>query len=131
MNGVKAWWGTFYHKTFRYTLPEGATAYTMGSDKHIYRLGTDGRTIPANTAVVIISDSRNITLTNSNAATAVTDHAPGGNILRGSNSAVPLTNGKVGDKIPYVLGKAGNPAVLGFYRYTGSESPANKAYYEQ
>ena len=50
------YWATYYNGSLRYTLPEGATAYTMGTDHQLYRLGNDGRTIPANTAVVIIAD---------------------------------------------------------------------------
>ena len=125
------YWTTFYQGSFRYTLSEGAWAFTMGSDYQLYRLGADGRVIPAGVAVVIVSTSARINFFLSEDTATVTDHAPGGNILRGSDNAVPLTNGKVGEKIPYVLGVAGNPAVIGFYKYTGSEIPANKAYYEQ
>ena len=121
------YWTTFYHGSFRYTLPEGAQAFTMGSDHHLYRLGTDGRTIPAGKAVVIIADKQDITLTLDDGNATVTDYAPGGNILRGG--PVTLTDGKVDGKIPYVLGLVGDPAVLGFYQFTGTSIPANKAYY--
>ena len=126
-NGVTAWWGTYYHSALRFTLPEGATAYTMDSDHHLYRLGTDGRTIPAGVAVIIISDKPSITLTLDSSTSAVTDNAPNGNILRGGPAT--LTDGKVDSKTPYVLGLVGEPAVLGFYRFDGDAIPANKAYY--
>ena len=126
-DGVTAWWGTFYHRTLRYTLPEGAAAFTMDADHHLYRLGTDGRTIPAGTAVVIISDKQNITLTLDSGISPISDHAPNGNILRGGPAT--LTDGKVDGKTPYVLGLVGEPAVLGFYRFDGDAIPANKAYY--
>lgn len=121
------YWATYYNSSLRYTLPEGATAYTMGTDHQLYRLGTDGRTIPAGQAVVIISDKQNITLTLSTDNSAITDHAPGGNQLLGSNSAVTVTAGKVDGKTPHVLGIVGS--TIGFYPYTGASFPANKAYY--
>ena len=40
-----------------------------------------------------------------------------------------MTDGKVEGKTPFVLGVAGNPAVLGFYKYTAPMIPANKVYY--
>ena len=61
-DGVTAWWGTFYDSGYNYTLSEGAAAYTLGSDHHLYRLGDDGRTIPKGTAVVIISTVPDATL---------------------------------------------------------------------
>ena len=121
------YWATFYHRTLRFTLPEGAQAFTMDSGHHLYRLGDDGRTIPAGTAVVIISDKQNITLTLDSGISPVSDHAPNGNILRGGPAT--LTDGKVDSKTPYVLGLVGEPAVLGFYRFDGDAIPANKAYY--
>lgn len=126
-NGL--YWATFYNQDVRYTLPSGAAAYTMGTDHQLYRLGDDGRTIPAGVAVVILSDSADIEIQSITDNTSVTDHAYGGNILRGSNSPVTVTDEKVDGKTPYVLGVAGDPAVLGFYKYTGSFIPANKAYY--
>ena len=125
-DGVTAWWGTFYHSALRYTLPEGAAAFTMDADHHLYRLGDDGRTIPAGTAVVIISDKQNITLTHDGGISPVADHAPGdGNILRGGGPATVY--GTI-----YVLGVVNE--VLGFYKYDkieGGDVPANKAYYVQ
>ena len=136
-DGVSAYWGTFYGVQ-RYTLPEGAAAFTMDSTKHLYRLGTDGRTIPANTAVVIIADSQNITLSKDDDDTTITDHAPGGNILYGgpvtpdSEHKVPVLGSDPEVKgFPYVLSVDSN-AVIGFRQYVGTDAiPADKAYYVQ
>lgn len=118
------YWATYYNGSPRYTLSEGATAYTMGTDYKLYRLGTDGRTIPANTAVVIIADRANIALTLDSRTTVINDHAPGGNQLQGSDS--PVTVSGLGGT-PHVLSLDGT--TIGFHPYTGTEIPANKAYY--
>ena len=131
IDGVTAWWGTYFGNQ-RYTLPEGATAYTMDKDHQLFRLGDDGRTIPAEVAVVVICDHApeivdgkpRITLTPDSGNSPVVDHAPnGGNILRGSNSATTVSG------TPYVLGVVDGK--LGFYEYTGGLVPAHKAYYVQ
>ena len=90
-------WTTFYDGLWRYHLPQGATAYTMGYDYHLYRLGDDGRTIPAATAVVIISDRADIPLTRTNEVSPVDLHS-GTNALLGSDNPVALTGGKLGGK---------------------------------
>jgi hypothetical protein len=120
------YWSTFYHGTKRYSLPEGAAAYTMDKDHHLYRLGDDGRTIPENTAVVIVADRQDIILTPDGGTSTITDHAPGGNILLGSDSPITPTPAFV------VLGIVDHdPATLGFHYYDNSFSdiPAHKAYY--
>ena len=93
----------------------------MGSDYHLYRLGTDGRTIPAGKAVVIISRSANVSFTPAGTIPAVTDHAAGGNILVGNTTEVPVS------VTTYVLGREGN--AIGFYQYNGNAIPAGIAYY--
>lgn len=125
-DGVTSYWATFYNSSTRFTLPAGATAYTMDSSKHLYRLGDDGHTIPENKAVVIIADRASIMLTVADSIASVTDHAPGGNILQGSDSAVAVS-GLSGT--PHVLGVEGS--VFGFHPYDGAEIPAHKAYYVQ
>lgn len=135
-DGVSAWWGTFYNGSQHYTLPADAAAYTMGKDHHLYRLGTDGSVIPAGTAVVIVSLVPGITFTKSDDETPVTDHAPGGNILYGSDTAVALdgfglvpvpNSAPAVSGTPYVLGL--NSTEVGFRQYTGESIPAGKAYF--
>ncbi|MBO4475182.1 MAG: InlB B-repeat-containing protein [Bacteroidales bacterium] len=129
-DGVTAYWGSFYDGTANYSLGEGAAAYTMGGDHKLYRLGDDGRTIPRNTAVVIIAVTSEVALASTGTELlSVTDHAPGGNILRGSASGTTLSAGKVDGKTPYVLSAAGSPAAIGFRQFTGASIPAGKAYY--
>ena len=120
------YWSTFYHGTKRYSLPEGATAYTMDKDYYLYRLGDDGRTIPEDKAVVIVADKQGIILTPDDSTSTITDHAPDGNILLGSDSPVTPTSAFV------VLGIVDNdPATLGFHycKFSIDYIPAHKAYY--
>ena len=117
------YWGSYYGSA-NYRLPEGAAAYTMNEQHNLYRVGTDGRIIPANTAVVVLSDKKDITLN------YTTDNASihGKNILKGSVNPVNLNAyGQVGDGIPYVLGVKNG--TLGLYKYKGDQIPAGKAYY--
>jgi hypothetical protein len=117
---------TFYSAASAYQLPSGAKAYTAALDGEsvvFYRIGTDGRVIPAGTAAIIVADDSNLEL--AGVYTAVT--AKAGNILQGSAIDVAVTAGKVDDKTPYVLGV--NGGVLGLYKFTGSSIPAGKAYY--
>ena len=127
-DGVSAYWGTWFDSTTNYTLIEGAAAYTLGSDYKLYRLGDDGRTIPKGVAVVIIAQSADASLVPAGTGDlGIADHAPGTNWLRGSDSAVTVTDGKVDGKTPHVLGIVGS--TIGFYPYTGASIPAGKAYY--
>ena len=129
VSGVTGYWATFYSGSLDYRLPAGAQAFTMDSNHHLYRLGTDGSIIPKNMAVVLLSDTAAITLTKIDDSPAVTDHAPNGNILRAG--PVTLLNGMVDGKYPYVLGIVDNPTVIGFGIYKSNIIPANKAYYLQ
>ena len=138
-DGVTAWWGTFYSGSNRYSLPEGAAAYTMGyvdNQYHLYRLGTDGRVIPEGKAVVIISTKADVTISLDEGSSSIVDHAPGGNILYVSDSPVILDgSGKVpvpgsspaATGTPYVLSLDGT--AIGFRQFTGASIPAGKAYY--
>ena len=132
-DGVTCYWGTFYYGVQRYTLPEGAAAYTMNADKNLYRLGSDGSVIPAGVAVVIIAEKSDITLTKSDETSEIAIHG-GGNILRGSDSNIGALGGKITvggqQKTPCVLGKVGE--TVSFYPLSSSfneDIPANKAYY--
>lgn len=117
------YYATFYSSS-RYTLSEGATAYTMNSSNQLYRLGTDGSVVE-DEAVIIISDSADITLTKSGESGAIAVHG-GENILLGSDSPVASYTLPSGKKA-IVLGVYST--TLGFYEFTGDGIPANKAYY--
>jgi len=129
--GMPCYWTTFYGGN-NWLLPAGAQAYTMGADHRLYRVGTDGRTIPDKTAVVIIAAPAALTSVTTQSGTIaigltnVTASVNGTNILQGANTAQTVS-GFSGT--PYVLGVVNN--VLGFYPYTGTIIPANKAYYVQ
>lgn len=97
-------------------LTAGAQAFTMDAAYNLHRLGDDGRIIPTNTAVVILSEREQITLT----PTRETASPHGTNILRGSEVPVAVANA-------YVLGISGGK--IGFFSFTGAEVPAKKAYY--
>lgn len=127
------YWATFYNQNYSFVLLN-ATAYTMDANYHLFRLGADGKTIPADVAVVIISDNVGITYFFTDDTSPVTINS-GVNILYGSSSDVTVTDGKVqvpGSNpavygTPYVLSI--DAGVLGFRQYTGSSIPAGKAYY--
>ena len=123
------YWASFYNGVDRYSLSDGAQAFTMDTAHKLYLLGEDGTVIPEDTAVIIISDYSNITLTKSGSSTTITINGSGGdhtNILNGSDTSISVA-GLSGT--PYVLGVVGG--VLGFYTYTGTNIPAGKAYYEE
>ena len=127
--GISGYWATFYDDIFSYRLPAGAAAYTMDSQKNLYRVGDDGRVIPKNTAVIILADESALTGVTAGTGTltlTVTDSTAdihGTNILRGSDNPESVA-GKA-----YVLGIVNG--VLGFYEYNGGDVPAHKAYYVQ
>ena len=124
-NGVNAYWGTFFNSAKNYDLSEGAAAYTLGTDYKLYRVGDNGRTVPKNTAVVIISTSEVVTLVPVGTGNlGIADHAVGGNQLLASDSEV-LVIGLGGT--PYVLSRDGE--AIDFRQFTGSSIPAGKAYY--
>ena len=124
------YWTTFYHGTLNYQLPVGAQAFTMDSNHHLYRVGTNGRIIPAGKAVVIIADGAALTGANAESGTLTltrtddTADIHGTNILQGGPATVSGLSGT-----PYVLGVVNS--VWGFYEFTGTAIPANKAYYIQ
>ena len=119
---------TFYHGTLDYQLPTGALAYTAGivdGKVVFYRIGDSSDIIPKKTAVIIVASSSGpITLTKLTSTTVIPKPD---NLLKGSDTDVTLTEGKVDGKTPYVLGISSG--TLGFYPFTGSAIPAGKAYY--
>lgn len=116
---------TFYHSSLDFQLPKGALAYTasmVNGDVVFYRIGEDSDIIPHGTAVIVVADAASVGLTKLDSDPGVTPHA--GNILLGTDTEIATPAGTV-----YVLGVAGEPAVLGFYKYSGVKIPARKAYY--
>ena len=118
------YWSTFYHGTERYTLPEGAAAYTLNSSYNLYLLGEDGRTIPADTPVVIISDKAEFFLTKSDDDTTVSING-GTNILRGQDALLDLHASHSGRY--YILGVLND--TVGFYELKAGCIVPHKAYY--
>ena len=138
-DGVTCYWGTFYHSVQRYTLPEGTAAYTMGPDHRLYRLGVDGRVIPAGVAVVIIAEesgtaqTKTISLTKSDETSEIAIHGES-NILCGRDAPAHISWGKIEiDGMyykTYVLSVKNNN--IDFYPLSDNcigEIPANKAFY--
>jgi hypothetical protein len=126
------YWATFYSSA-SYNLPEGTAAYTMDSNGQLHPLAAndhygslDGKKILGCVAVVLFSDKESITLDRINVKWDE-DYLQYENILQGSDSPVPVVNGLVDGKTPYVLGVV--TGVFGFHPFTGTEIPANKAYY--
>ena len=122
--GQNRYWATFCHPSYNYRLPAGAQAFTMGSDKALYRVG-DGSVIPAGCAVVIMADASELTLTMTGNSATPED----GNILRGTSASTSASTLVSGSQKVYVLGASGGTSgTVGFFPYTGT-LPANKAYY--
>lgn len=123
-DGVSAYWGTYYNGTTNHTLSEGAAAYTLGTDYKLYRLGTNGRTIPKGTAVVIIATSGDASLIPAGTGNlSITDHAPGGNILVGNDADTDYA-------AIYVL-SVNSSGEVGFCKLSIGDLPAHKAGYER
>ena len=113
------YWSSFYNSSTSYKLPVGAQAFTMHNNNKLYLLGEDGSIIPSGTAVIIMADKASIALTE--CTSSLSDPS---NILEGANSSFTIPDGKVA----FVLGIAGSPASIGFFKYSGSSIPAGKAY---
>ena len=121
-DGVSAYWGTYFDSTTNYELSEGAAAYTLGTDFKLYRLGTNGRTIPKNTAVVIIAPSADASLVPAGTGDlSITDHAPGGNILVGNDADTSY---------PTIYVLSVNAGEIGFRKLSTGTLPAHKAGYK-
>ena len=126
-------WTTFYVDNVGYTIDGGeeACAYTATYNEGagtltLHKLGTDGRHIPANTAVIVVASEGNakVNMTVDNTL----DAYDGENDLHGVDIDTPtstiLTN--LGDGTFYVLGNKN--AHFGFHQYEGSTMAAHKAF---
>ena len=90
-----------------------------------------GDIVPAGTPVVILMDKTagdtEATKKVSLSVTTASGPAPHPyNVLRGADAPVAVSEGKVGGQTVYVLGVV--EGKLGFYKYSGNEIPAGKAY---
>lgn len=130
--GQTRYWTTFFHPEFNYQLPAGALAFTMKSDKTLYCVGA-GSIIPSGCAVVIMTDASALTnitsgsgtLTLTKTSETVTPESD--NILSGKSSATAVSDVVTGSQKVYVLGKKSSS--FGFFEFSGSTIPSNKAYY--
>lgn len=130
--GQTRYWTTFYHPDFNYQLPAGALAFTMKSDKVLYCVG-NGSVIPSGCAVVIMTDASALTNITSGSGTLTltktteTATPESGNILSGKSSATAVSDVVTGSQKVYILGK--KSSTFGFFQFSGSTIPSNKAYY--
>ena len=126
-------WTTFYVDNAGYTIDEGeeACAYTATYNEGagtltLHKLGTDGRNIPANTAVIVVASGNNaqVNMTVDNTLGIF----EGDNDLHGVDIDKPtstiLTN--LGDGTFYVLGNKN--AHFGFHQFDGATMAGHKAF---
>ena len=130
---------TFYNGKASYKLPAGALAYTARlsetNDRHLvfYRIGEKSNIIPRGMAVIIMADGScvtksRITLTKTTETVSLTDTYIKSNILRGSDSAIPVTDNLIEGKRPYILSRKTDLG-LWFYPFAGQYIPGGKAYF--
>ena len=109
------------------TVPTGATAYLgtlNGSSIRLTDIG--GTVIPKNTAVVMVAESDLATQYVAPATEAGSVPAGVTNSLKGTLTTTPTSNALLADT--YVLnGSFGN---IGFYKYTATNLPKGRAYFE-
>ena len=122
---------SFYDGSRSWQLAKGGLAYTVreeGPDCVFYCIGD---VIPAGTPVIILLDKQagdtGSTKVIPLSVTGYSTPAVLYNILKGTDSPLAVSNGKIGDDTVYVLGIRNGK--LGFYPFSGNEIPAGKAYY--
>lgn len=124
--GESRYWVTFFHPDFSYRLPAGAQAFIMRNDKTLYLLG-DGSVVPAGCAVVIMATRASIALTKIDGNPSV---PASGNILRGHGTDTDVSSlGLTGSQLVYVMNQVSG--TFGFFSFSGTTIPANRAYYVQ
>ena len=130
MGGVQ-YAASFYDGSRSWQLPKGGLAYTVqkeGDDCVFYCIGD---VIPAGTPVIILLDKQ----AGDTGSTKVIPLSVTGNSivsilynkLKGTDSPLTVSNGKIGENTVYVLGIRNGE--LGFYPFSGNTIPAGKAYY--
>lgn len=125
------YWTTFYTSSVGFTIDEAVNAYAYTAE-----VGTDnitlhllGKVIPKQTAVIIVSESENITMS-ADAATNVST-VPENN-LHGVDVATATDDitSELGQGTIFVLGKTtdNDEVLFGFHKYIGETMPARKAF---
>ena len=120
------YWTTYYNSALGFTIDknENACAYTATYGDGQLTLHKLGKEIPKNTAVIIVADNDEVSMT------AATDLGAfsGDNALRGVDSDTQTS--ALGTGTLYVLGMTtvDDEQHFGFHRYTGEEMAAHKAY---
>lgn len=123
---------TLYDSSRKWQLPEGALAYTVEKEGDSFVFYSIEDIVPAGTPVVVLiekttGDAETTKVLDLSITTASGVTARPSNILRGSDTPLDVTDGKIGGQSVFVLGiKDGK---LGFYPFNGSVIPAGKAYY--
>lgn len=116
------YWSTFYNTSgYRIADIENACAYTATLENATLTLHKLGKMIPAGTAVILVGSNANINMIADNTSTAENKV---GNHLKGVDDDTPIAD--LGTGTFYVLGKLNDS--FGFYKYTGTNMPAHKAY---
>lgn len=118
------YWTTFYcgHTGYKIANDENAWAYTAEYDGANSQLTLHklGKVIPKNTAVILVGEDNEISMT---ASTDAAENSVNNN-LHGVN--VRTLKSTLGDGTFYVLSKKNSD--FGFFEYTGDYMPARKAY---
>jgi len=123
------YWTTFYcgHTDYLINANENACAYTATYEGGKLTLHKQGKQIPKGTAVIIVADNDEVSMT------AITlDAFTGNNDLRGVDvdTDVDDITSDLGEGTLYVLGMTtvNNEQHFGFHHYTATEMPARKAF---
>ena len=127
------YWTTFYCGNVGFDIEGNACVYTAtyaSGQLTLHKLGTDGKTIPADCAVIIVGESNEVNLSVNTSAPAYTNDPV--NSLRGvdvdtSTSDIQST---LGSGTFYVLGMTtvNEEKHFGFHKYDGTTMAARKAF---
>ena len=123
------YWTTYYNGTtgFKIDAEENACAYTATVSANVITLHNQGKEIPQGTAVIIVADNNEVSMTETDLAAF-----SGENSLHGVDVDTPLADIKatLGDGTFYVLGmtEVSGEQHFGFHRYEGTEMAARKAF---
>ena len=123
------YWTTYYNGTtgFKIDDAENACAYTATVSANVITLHKLGKEIPAGTAVIIVADNNEVSMTEATLSTF-----SGDNDLHGVDVDTPTADiqTRLGSGTFYVLGMTvvGGEQHFGFHRYEGTEMAARKAF---